>query len=365
MILLNQTLRLFLDSIGRRDEYEFYLNRFHDVQTPAFAVVCPDRASVEQAGDVLLFDLQFLLRVELVPVILLAGPDCGRMQESLAAHGDLCAFLSLEGDDDVADFVREQGKAQRVPVLTHRAAPADALRKVVPAMARRMHWVRPQGALHSEDGGPIYYYYTRRENETTLGAEDAAVFEDCRSLVEQYDGVHVSVTSPINLLQELFTVKGAGTMIRRGSRIRSYESMGDLDRGRLLDLLGNSFGKPLLNSAFLDDVHHAHVEENYRGAALLEEHDIGLYLSKFAVGTEARGEGLAQELWREVTQRHPRMCWRSREGNPINHWYKKEADGRQRVGGWMVFWRGIAPVDIAGVIAYCESRPTDFADADG
>ena len=52
MILLNKTIRLFLDSIGRRDEYEFYLNKFHSGGSPCFSILCPDRATLEQTADV-------------------------------------------------------------------------------------------------------------------------------------------------------------------------------------------------------------------------------------------------------------------------------------------------------------------------
>ena len=61
-MLLSKTLRLFLDGIGQREEYEFYLDKFQSADTPCFALVCPDEESVQQAADVLLFDLQFLLR---------------------------------------------------------------------------------------------------------------------------------------------------------------------------------------------------------------------------------------------------------------------------------------------------------------
>ena len=57
--LLNKTIRLFLDSIGRREEYEYYLERFRADRPRAFAVLCPLRAGFEDArADALLQPLR-------------------------------------------------------------------------------------------------------------------------------------------------------------------------------------------------------------------------------------------------------------------------------------------------------------------
>ena len=175
------------------------------------------------------------------------------------------------------------------------------------------------------------------------------------ALLEARPGTHISVTSPINLLKEIFTVKGAGTVFRRGSTILSSKA----DSKRLLALLEESFCKKPKPDV-LADVTHIYFEENYRGAALLEQKPEGLYLSKFAVGSEARGEGLAQELWDEVCKNHPAFFWRSRKGNPINQWYDRHADGRHAAGDWIIFWRGMDAATIPGLIAFCVFRPADF-----
>ena len=118
-----------------------------------------------------------------------------------------------------------------------------------------------------------------------------------------------------------------------------------------------------MDAEFLCAVRHFYVEESYCGAALLEDHVAGAYLSKFAVGREARGEGLAQQLWQAVEQDHTAMFWRSRDSNPINPWYERNADGRCRVGDWTVFWRGLVLNDVPKILEYCVSRPTDFVES--
>ena len=138
--------------------------------------------------------------------------------------------------------------------------------------------------------------------------------------------------------------------------------MDTIDRPRLAQLLEDSFRRPLRHPEKLAGS-EVFIEENYRGAALLERHDAGFYLSKFAVGTQARGEGLANELWEEVCTGHPRLFWRARVGNPINHWYERQAEGHHRAGDWRIFWRGIPYEELTAIIAYSLSRPDDFVSA--
>ena len=309
-ILLNKTLRLFLDSIGRRDEYEFYLNKFQSGQSQAFAILCPDRAGFEEVASVFTFDLDFLLRLELLPVILLAGEDGMALKQVLEESQPCYNFSEIsDHDEDITKRLENSRTAGRIPVLCFpEETRADALLKLVPSVSSRVHIIRLQGILRDTAGREIFYYYTQKENHVDIASEDMELVRLAATLLEARPGVHLSVASPWRLLQELFTVKGAGCVFRRGSRIQRYGSVGECDEARLSALMENSFGKKLASPAtFASRVTGIYVEENYTGAALLETHPAGRYLSKFAVGTEARGEGLANELWRDVIRDHPAL----------------------------------------------------------
>lgn len=338
-MLLNKTIRLFLDSIGRREEYEFYLNKFQAAGTDCFALLVPDLESLEQGAEALAFDLKFLLKLGLRPAVVLCGDDAAAKWNLLKDNNlfELTEFPSIgKRKAGIPVFVEEN-------VLT-----LDSLLQKVPAIGKRVHFIRAGGGLNTE-----YYYVQKPAGE--LAPEDKAMTDAAAALLEARPGTHISVTSPINLLKEIFTVKGAGTVFRRGSVILS----GKADSARLLALLEESFGKKPKDGV-LKAVAQIYFEENYRGAALLEQQPEGLYLSKFAVGPEARGEGLAQELWDEVFKNHPAFFWRSRKANPINQWYDRHADGRHTTGDWVVFWRGMDASAIPGLIAFCVSRPADF-----
>lgn len=359
MITLNKTIRLFLDSIGRREEYEFYLDKFRADDSACFALLCPDLGSIEAGAEMLAFDLHFLLRLELVPAILLSGPESANMRAALAVE-PIFAFQSLEVGDAKA-FIQQARDAEKVPVLVaEQLELEDALLQLLPNVARRVHFIRAGGGLRSAAGEMLPYVYTHKENMPLQDQTDYDFPALGKKLLDSRTGVHLSITSPIKLLSEIFTVKGSGTLLRKGSEISAFDRLEQVDCVRLISLLEASFSKTLETDAFLASVSHAYIEKDYRGAVLLEEHPAGLYLSKFAVGQEARGEGVALELWREVCRNHKSLFWRSNVSNPFNSWYDKQADGHHTEGKWQIFWRGVSAEAISDIVKYCCARGEDF-----
>jgi len=362
MIVLNRTIRLFLDSIGRRDEYEFYLSKFQTDKASCFALLCPDLESVETGTEVLAFDMHFLMRLELVPAILLCGAESGKMQQALARE-PIFVFQPLEKNFQqlkISGYIKQAKESEKVPVLVTENGLAETLLQFLPGIAKRVHFIRAAGGLKTTTGELLPYAYTHRENFQPLEKTQPDFLALGKLLLDKHAGIHLSITSPINLLQEIFTVKGAGTILRRGSVIRHVHGMETVDRDRLIHLLEESFGKKLINPSVLDVACDIFLEQNYRGALLLEPHPAGRYLSKFAVGRQARGEGVAMELWREVCKVYDCFFWRSSISNPFNQWYDKQADGRHTAGKWQVFWRGVKTDDISDIIEYCCSRDEDF-----
>jgi len=364
---LSKTLRLFLDSIGRREEYEFYLKKFQAERSVCFALVAPDTAAVEQSGDLMTFDLQFLLRLELTPLVVLAGEDAVRNAASLGAYGDYAVLydLSLDDSDEVwRHSLRVCYQAGKIPVwLQPYAELGPTVRGLCPRIVRRIHLLRVQGMLRDGHDEKIFYHYTRRDNPHQLNPQDADVVRLAESWLAHDAQLHISVASPLHLLQEMFTVRGMGSIIRPGSLIRHVTGLETVDAERLLKLVSEAFGKELRDQSSLEAASDIYLETSYRGAVLLETHPAGKYLSKFAVGTEARGEGLAQELWETACASQEKLFWRSRGDNPVNQWYERQAQGRHRAGRWTVFWRGITAENLPEVIHYCLNRPPDFRES--
>lgn len=364
-MLLSKTLSLFLDGVGRREEYEYYLKAFQAEEGTCFAALAPDLASMEQSTDLMVFDLHFLLKVELVPLLLLCGPDASAMAHHLVEHAEVLhlqrAVPSMSMRDAARAAIDKAKTMGKVPALVAPdASPRDAVLELAPNFFHRLHVLRVQGGLRDPEGQLIWYHWLKGTNRQKTMDEDGLLLATAADCLAECPSLHFSVASPLNLLEELFTVRGAGTIIRRGSRLVRATALREVDVAQLKGLLEDAFHRPLMQTDFLGNVSDFYVEEDYRGAALLEPHASGKYLSKFAVGLRARGEGLALELWNAMASDHPALFWRSRVGNPINTWYGRQADGRHREGDWQIYWRGARPADLPAMIDYAVSRPSDF-----
>lgn len=174
----------------------------------------------------------------------------------------------------------------------------------------------------------------------------------------------VSITRPAELAKELFTHKGSGTMVRRGEQVLSFRRWEEADLGRLRSLIESSFGRQLVADYFQRTaLHRLYVSENYRTAMVLTEEQGIAYLDKFAVLDEAQGEGLGRAVWQIMRTENPQLFWRSRHGNPVNHFYYAESDGCYKQGHWKVFWYGLDDfATIQRCAEHCAARQATLED---
>ena len=175
---------------------------------------------------------------------------------------------------------------------------------------------------------------------------------------------HYVMASPLNLIAELFTEKGSGTMIRRGAVIKDLKTYRSLDTDLIQSSMEAAFGQRLDESFFRLPIERIFIETDYRGGAILRNVDAFTYLTKFWVSREARGEGLARDIWNALTSMPTGVSdgfvWRSRHNNRFNAFYIEHCDGMQRHKDWMVFWRGVGAERVASAIEAVVAQPVDF-----
>ena len=174
----------------------------------------------------------------------------------------------------------------------------------------------------------------------------------------------VSITRPSELAKELFTHKGSGTLVRRGEKVFRFESWEGIDQARMRALIESSFGRTLVADYFARTTpYRVYVSENYRAAMILTNENGLIYLDKFAVLDDAQGEGLGRAVWLVMREENPRLFWRSRHGNQINHFYYAESDGCYKQERWKVFWYGLDGFDtIARCVEHCAMRQPTLID---
>lgn len=377
----------FLTSVGRPAEAQQYLELFRgarsaaDAEEPgAFAVIHVSEPVLDHALDALVVDLRYLAELDLLPVLAFGAVGGSRAQKSaqrVAAALPPQVRAQVTAASQVAQALRDDC-LPLVPLIASRGNGQgdveadrrfDALAELVSSLgAKKLVFLGRRSGLQPRGGRVVSMIDLTTEAATvgpTLPEPQAALLRQVARVIDAVPHpMTVSVTSPLDLLRELFTVKGAGTLVRRGCVVETFSHWHELDRQRLLALVEEAFGKPLVSDFGSRPFLRAYVADDYRGAAIVTQTPLGPYLSKFAVTTVARGEGVGRDLWRHLTGELPQLFWRSRADNPITSWYREQCDGLQRITvegkPWVVLWRGLSAEQLAAAIHYCQAAPPDF-----
>ncbi|GAB4194588.1 MAG: acetylglutamate kinase [Wenzhouxiangellaceae bacterium] len=178
--------------------------------------------------------------------------------------------------------------------------------------------------------------------------------------------VSVSITSARHLTKELFTHRGAGTLLRKGERIHCHAQLTADDREHLAPLIERCFGRRLQAGYFSSlDLLNLHFADSWQAAAVICRGHGGVpYMDKFVVTPEAQGEGVGAALWQQLRSTYPSMYWRSRSTNPINAWYVQQAERMLRGRDWLSFVYGLDDPGRAEVcLQDAQSRPGCWQDS--
>jgi GNAT superfamily N-acetyltransferase len=382
----------FLESVGRRSEAEFYLRMFHGLPKESFAVIVPGGPVVRSALGSIVEQLRFLADLGLYATVVLGLFDpesAATSSERLVKRLPIASMAPSPhemSEPGLVEAVREDLRRERIPVLNFRKVEGESVdqrlaqlgelvrslgtRKV--ALLRRRGGFRPLAGKRADtqlsvEGGRISIINLTTDRERIapgmLSKRDTELLTASDRLIQltEPNSALVSITSPLNLLKELFTVKGAGTLIKRGSAIERHLSYATVDVPRLRQLLETSFGKELAPGFFDLPPLSVYIDASYRGAAIVHDAYPAPYLSKFAVQPEAQGEGIGRDIWEVLVRHHAELYWRSRADNPIASWYLSVCDGMVRRAAWQIYFRGIPVELIPEAVAQAERRGADFA----
>ena len=364
----------FLESVGSRRESDFYLALFRAGEPERFAAISVDANVARHAGEAVALDLRFLADLGLFPVVFLGifeSTEAMEHAQRLARRLDRAKVRTvLLGSDepDMLTRAAEAARAQTIPIVVFPVAATARFERLAELVAtlrpRKLIFLhRPGGLRQNGELLPLVNLTTdaaQLAHAKELSRKERALVDESRKLVEATPHrLSVAITSPLNLFRELFTIKGAGTLLRRGALIERRR-FADLDRERLRALLTRSFGRPPVDDFFGRDIAWGYVEEGYRGAALVHETPLGAYLTKFAVDAEAQGEGIGRDLWQALSADYARIFWRARAKNDIGTWYVKLCDGLMRFPEWHVYWKGLPPADVAPAVEWALAQPVDL-----
>ncbi|WP_371395437.1 hypothetical protein [Fretibacter rubidus] len=364
-----------LSAVGATAEAQFYAEVFASQDPERFALIVLDpRCLKNPLLEALVSNLRILADLRLTPVLLVGALDddhtsvkfqSQRLTKALGGVGVKAAKRNT-ASYGLVDELRKLCRANRMPVLEMSDANAKFnLQTLVSELdPAKTIFLQPSGGL-TRNGERIAVLnidaieQTLKAQELTVGQRLFLKHVQTLDADKTNKRVYV-IASPLNLLAELFTTKGSGTLLRRSVKIKRVKSLNALNEAKLRASVNDAFGKPLRDDFMSTALMAGVVEVDYRGGALFTSLAGMTYLSKFWVSKEARGEGIARDLWDAATEVVPDFFWRSRMENPFNDWYMRACDGMQISGDWRVFWKGLSAPEIPTAIIAAASSPDDF-----
>lgn len=363
-----------LSAIGAIKDARFYAELFSSQEPEQFALIVIDpRCLKNPLLENLIGNIRILTDLGLTPTLLVGALDddmtsirfqSQRLAKDLESVKVKNVRLNTESYG-LIESVRKAARQGRISVLENTTPQKrrDLLNLVEQLSPGKVIFLQPSGGI-SQNGERVNVINVDDQQQLVLKglSHGQARFIDlARKMLETKSRKTVYViASPLNLLQELFTIKGSGTLIRRGAKTVAYSSLKGVDKPLLKDSIEAGFDKPIVTEISDWPITSILIEENYRAGAILTRLAGMTYLSKFWVVKEAQGEGIARDIWEAVTRENSQMYWRSRRNNPFNDWYIKVCDGMQVSGGWRVFWRGLNSDEIGLAIESAVNAPDDF-----
>lgn len=414
----------FLHEIGAAREAQMYVRLFQREEPSRFAIIEVGEDLAPVSLHVLALNLSYLAALDLYPVVVHAGVATdargrrtrtrnGRRERTLAVNETLLGAIEVENGSSEgvvtgvfqAEGSRRAGEpmvrlgrirkavaSDSIPVVAALASPARpgaratritdtepiALRTATLALARRLRprkiiLLSESGGIRRDDGSLVDYVNLQSDRarlveQGHLAPRSLAELEAIERLLGGLPPrAFVQVASPGSLLRELFTQKGAGTLLKRGRALSVHQGLAGVSRDRIRSLIERSFGKRLDRGYFTGrnarraPFRTVIVDPDYKGVAIVRELDGLPYLDKFAVRPETRGEGIATDLWSMLVKHHPGIFWRSRPENPINGWYWEQADGCVKRDDWWIWWRGLDETSSRRAIRLAAELPATLA----
>ncbi|KAF2839833.1 Arg-6 [Patellaria atrata CBS 101060] len=165
----------------------------------------------------------------------------------------------------------------------------------------------------------------------------------------------VAIIHPDNLMMELFTHTGAGTLIRRGNKIKSTNNLGDLSKTQLKNILVRD--RAGINSdevvdRYIEDLEKrqfvAYFDEKLEALGIVLEADKDLtvpQLATFTITKEGWLSNIADNIFQNLKKDFPKLMWTVDKNDENLTWFFEKADGSLSTGSEVLFWYGDLTLD--------------------
>jgi GNAT superfamily N-acetyltransferase len=343
-----------------RDANEF-LVKFHSIESNQFLLVIPAFHTKEELKD-FIEGIEYLHQLELSPSFYLSAfflnelllVECRKKLEELAMRRNIKIGFIENNDSTENTFltaVFNKRKFYKIMICS------QALKSSSGFKLNRLYLNKPVVEF-DENSSKVIEWATPLLN--VLGSEQPIQFN-----------------SPKHILPELFTLKGAGTMLSLGYEFNNIDAH-HINIERVVKLIENGFSRKLRNE-YIESLKYQTfcIEEKYRGGIVILKHPDFYYLDKIVVDPSYLGRGIGSLLLDElmdqvnrISHNKPKLIWRSKKDNPFLPKFTsllQQASSQlvnkcMTVNGeeYVYHIMGLELTQIENAIKFMEQRPSSF-----
>ncbi|KAK4550743.1 Protein arg-6, mitochondrial [Oleoguttula mirabilis] len=266
-----------------------------------------------------------------------------------------------DGYIPVLTCMAETEDGQVLNVNADKAA-AELARALVPL---KIVYLSEKGGIHDKETGKLIEAinldeeYDEYMNKPWVIHGTRSKIRDIKTLLDDLPrSSSVAIIHPESLERELFTHSGAGTLIRRGTKLQQASSLSEFeDLSQLKQTLVRD--RAGLDSAAVVDRYleslksqqfRAYFDDNMEALAIVLPPSASNKLAHLATLTMTRSawlSNIADNVFQNMKRDFPKLAWTVKQDDENLTWFSEKAEGSIARRGEVLFWYGIdSPEDV-------------------
>ncbi|CAK1355934.1 Protein arg11, mitochondrial [Cercospora beticola] len=261
-----------------------------------------------------------------------------------------------DGYIPVLTCMAENDEGQLLNVNADKAA-AELAKALVPL---KIVYLSEKGGIHDKETGKLIEAINLDEEYDEYMKKPWVIhgtrskIRDIKTLLDDLPrSSSVAIIHPESLERELFTHSGAGTLIRKGTKLHSASSLKEFSNlGKLKDALARDREGP--DAANVVDRYveilesrpfQAYFDENMEAlAVVLPPDEAPNAMAQLATLTMTRNawlSNIADNVFQNLKRDFPRLAWTVKQDDENLTWFSEKADGHLARDGDVLFWYGL------------------------
>lgn len=268
----------------------------------------------------------------------------------------------------VLTCMAENNEGQILNVNADKAA-AELAKALVPL---KIVYLSEKGGLHNKDTGKLIEAinldeeYDRYMSLSWVIHGTRSKIRDIKDLLDHLPrSSSVAIIHPESLERELFTHSGAGTLIRRGTKLQQAASMSEFpDMQKLKDVLvrdREGLDSEAVVDRYLESLSsrsfNAYYDEGMEALAVVlppssSSPNSLAHLATLTMTRSAWLSNIADNVFQSLKRDYPKLAWTVKQDDENLTWFSEKADGSIARNGEVLFWYGIeSPEEVRELMA--------------